>query len=333
METLDANITLKSVYCHDEGDGPGSAEPYLWTVFFKIDGDTTVVDASFALRGTATVIRTPGNRRNLPNRAVDGGESVPIPANLGEFATHLKPIPLQQPIGDFKEVSGFMGVIAVLLEQDNTPASAIDRGHDALNQAVRDSLDGVIADVNMGGEPPDEEDIKALKEQIGRTVENAIRDGVSIWDWIGGTGNMDDKIGSEVFVFSHSDLAARGGNGIGLQTRFRNQGDWELLGRATAFPINAATGSLRVALSGISGTVTGFPVRVTGPGLDRSLNKTTTLTDLMPGAYTITAREFTAGRNGTCRLYTPFDETEQATVTTGQMTDATVRYSSAACGA
>src|SRR4029453_10083820 len=106
-----------------------------------------------------------------------------------------------------------------------------------------------------------------------------------IWDWIGGAGNMDDKIGTHTRVFSHVDLAAQSGSDI--QARFRNQGDWELLGRATAFPVNAATGSLRVALSGIAATVPGFPVRVTGPGLDRSLNKTTPLADLMPGVYTI----------------------------------------------
>lgn len=331
METLDANITLKSVFCHDEGDGSGSAEPYLWTVFFKIDGDTTVVDDTFALRGTATVIRTPGNRRNLPNRSVDGGESVPIPANLGEFVTRLKPIPLQVPVGETREVGGFMGMIAILLEQDNTPASAIARGHDALNQAVQVALDDLITKLNVQHPEPSEDEIKAMKTLIADTVEEAIADGVSIWDWMGGGGNMDDKIGSEVFAFSHSELRRRGG--IDIQKRFRNQGDWELLGRATAFPIDAATGSLRVALSGLSGTVPGFPVRVTGPGLDRALNKTTTLTDLVPGAYTITAREFTAGRGGTCRLYTPFDDTEETTVTTGQMTDATVRYSSAPCGA
>jgi hypothetical protein len=334
METLDANLALKSLYCHDEGDGAGSAEPYLWTVFFKIDGDTTVVDAAFTLQGAATVATTPGNRRNLPNRSVDGGESVPIPAVLGEFGTHLKPIPLQQPAGEFTEVGGVMGVIAVLMEQDNTPASAIARGHDALNQTVQDSLNALIPSLTIGHEEPTDEEIEAITRRVGDAVVKAVADGVSIWDWMGGAGNMDDRIGSEVFRFSHSELEARGASGIAIQKRFRSQGDWELLGRVTAFPLNAPTGSLRVSLSGVPSTLTNFPVRVTGPGLDRKLNTTTTITDLAPGTYTITANEFTAGRNGqTCRLYTPFNDTEQTTVTTGQITSAIVRYSSAPCGA
>ncbi len=83
----------------------------MWTVFFKIDGDTCVVNTNFVLQGTATVVATPGNQGDLPNHDVDAGENVPIPAVLGEFGTKLKPIPLQTPVGDMKEVGGVMGVI------------------------------------------------------------------------------------------------------------------------------------------------------------------------------------------------------------------------------
>src|SRR5947207_4942237 len=141
MNTLDVHLKLNNVHCFDEADGPGSAEPYLWTVFFKIDGDTTVVTPSSALQGTATVVTTPGNHRDLPNHDVDPGETVPIPAVIGEFNTRLKPIPLQQPIGTLTEVGGVVGVITVLMEQDNTPNAAIAQGHLALNKAVRDALD------------------------------------------------------------------------------------------------------------------------------------------------------------------------------------------------
>ena len=335
MNTLDVHLTLRNLHCYDEADSAGSAEPYLWTVFFKIDGDTTVVNPSFTLQGTATVVSTPGNQGDLPNHDVDAGEDVPIPAVLGEFATKLKPIPLQQPVGDMKEVGGVMGAITVLMEQDNTPGSAIAKGHVALNKAVQDSLNAVIPTLNVGHQEPTDAEIEAMKKKIGDTVTKAVESDVSTWDWLSGFGNMDDKIGSEVFRFSHKELATLGVSGISLQKRFKDEGDWELSGRVTAFPVGTATGSLRVTLSGMPTTVTTFPVRVNGPGFSRALNKTATLTGLVPGAYTITAEEFTTGQinKPTCRTHTPATRTEQAKVTMGQIASASVRYTSAPCGA
>ena len=78
MNTLDVHLKMNNLHCYDEGDGPGSAEPYLWTVFFKIDGDTAVVNTSFTLQGSATVVGTPGNHGDLPNHDVDPGENVAI---------------------------------------------------------------------------------------------------------------------------------------------------------------------------------------------------------------------------------------------------------------
>ena len=36
-------MKLDHIHCYDEGDGWGDAEPYLLTVFFKIDGDSVAL--------------------------------------------------------------------------------------------------------------------------------------------------------------------------------------------------------------------------------------------------------------------------------------------------
>lgn len=335
MERLNVHLRLNNLHCFDEGDGIGSAEPYLWTVFFKIDGDTATVSPSLSLQGTATVVTTPGNHGNLPNHDVDPGENVPIPAAIGEFLTQLKPIPLQQPVGDVREVGGVMGAMTVLMEEDNTPNSAIAKGHTRLDQAVRDSLNALIPTLNVGHPEPTEEEIAALTKKVGDAVTKAVRDDVSVWEWLGGFGNMDDKIGSEVFRFSHKELEERGVSGITIQKRFRSEGDWELQGRVTATPVNVQTGSLRVTLSGVPGTVTGLPVRVVGPGFSRGINRTTTLGGLLPGEYAIHANGFSTGQPNkpTCRIFTPASVTPKATVTTGQVASASVAYTSEPCGA
>jgi hypothetical protein len=335
MNVLDVKLRLNNLRCFEEGDGPGSAEPYLWTVFFKIDGDTTVVNSSLTLQGTATVVGTPGNQGDLPNHDVDPGENVPIPAVLGEFNTRLKPIPLQQPVGDLKEVGGVMGIITVLMEEDNTPSSAIAKGHNALNKAVQDSLNALIPTLNFTHQEPTDAEIEAMKKKIGDTVTKAVSDGVGIWDWLTGGGNMDDRIGSEVFRFSHKQLEQQGVSGINFQKRFNSEGDWELQGRVTAFPVNTTTGSLRVSLSGVPATLTTTPVRIVGPGFNRAINKTTTFADLLPGLYTITARGFSSGQPNkpTCRIHTPITDTKQTTVTAGQTAGVSMGYTSEPCNA
>lgn len=240
---LDLNVEFKldRIHCHDEGDGPGNAEPYLWTVFFKVDGDTLVVnsDGPIApfLQGAPTVIGTPGNHGNLGTTDVDEGDDVGIPAIVGEYRTIMKPIPLTTPILGLSEVGGMIGCILVLMEEDNTSNSAIALGHEALDRTVRDKLAEVLGTLSISKSEPSDEDIAALTDQIGSAVESAIGHGVSVFDWIAGFGNMDDQVGSALFKFSHKQLEESGGASIPFSRRWDSEGDWELFGHIKATPI------------------------------------------------------------------------------------------------
>jgi hypothetical protein len=240
---LDLNIEFKldRIYCHDEGDGPGNAEPYLWTVFFKVDGDTLVVnsDAGVApyLQGAPTVVGTPGNHGNLGTTDVDEGDNVGIPAIIGEYRTIMKPIPLTTPILGLTEVGGLIGCIVVLMEEDNTSNAAIALGHEALDRTVRDKLAEVLGTLSISKTEPSDEDIAAMTDQIGAAVESAVGHGVSVFDWIVGFGNMDDKIGTALFKFSHKQLELSAGAPIPFSRRWRSEGDWELFGHINATPI------------------------------------------------------------------------------------------------
>jgi hypothetical protein len=198
---------------------------------FKADGHTLVVDAaSLRLRGTPTVVPTPGSQGNLRNTNVDAGDSVGIPSVLGLFKTVMKPIQLTSPIGPVKAMGGLIGCVAVLLEENNTPNSDIEKGHAALNGTLRDKLAEILPTLTLNHPVPTEAEIAAVTSQIISAVEKAIKDSVSVWDWLGGIGDMDDLIGSTVWRFTHDELEKSGGVPIRYSARWKKEGDWELNG-------------------------------------------------------------------------------------------------------
>lgn len=238
MSDLLVDLKLDRIKCYDEGDGPGNAEPYLWAVYFKIDGETVVVNsdgpAAPFLQGPPVVVGTPGNHANLGNTNVDEGDTVVIPAIIGEFHTEMRRIPLTTPIAGVESVGGMLGCVVILMEEDNTSSSAIAQGHDALNSSVRDRIAAVMATLSISHPEPTEEEIQALSDRVADAVKDAIGEGVSVLSWLAGFGNMDDEIGSAVFRFSHSQLEGMHGAPLPFSRRWRNEGDWELFGSITA---------------------------------------------------------------------------------------------------
>lgn len=64
-------VQIADLLCRDEADGIGDAEPYLWPIFFKIDGDNYVV--ANGLTGNPWIASTLGGHGNLDDTDVDAG--------------------------------------------------------------------------------------------------------------------------------------------------------------------------------------------------------------------------------------------------------------------
>jgi len=230
---LQLKFNLDTIHCGDEGDGPGDAEPYLWSVFFKIDGDTTAikpVNGALHLQGNATVVGTPGNHGNLGVQEVDAGQTVSIPKAIGQFETALAPIPIA---GTSLSVAGVAGVIAILMEADATPDDAVAAGHTALNKALADNLNKLIPTLGLEKQTVTDDDVKALQSKIVSAVTSAIAADINVWDAIGAcfTGNcQDDQIGTAKFFFTHTQFDQSVGTPIPLKQHWENEGDWTLNG-------------------------------------------------------------------------------------------------------
>jgi hypothetical protein len=228
---LNVQIQLENIHCFDEGDGIGTAEPYLWAVFFKLDGDSTFVDEQFVLQGTTKEVFTnPGDHGNLIAHDVDAGDDVPVPAQFG-YGTTLTPIPLKTPVLVTTHIGGVIGCLVILLEEDNTSDSAVASGHSALLIGVKAALNDLIPTLTISHTSPTDEEIDRIKAQVVSAVKDAIRRDTRVLGWIAAGGNMDDEIGSEVFRFSHGDLLSAGPGGVPFLKRWDSEGDWQITGR------------------------------------------------------------------------------------------------------
>jgi hypothetical protein len=143
-------ISLNSLFCYHGGDEDGDSEPYLWTIMYKIDG-SCITQNGTALKGSPQYFTSPGSHGNLGSSVSTDG-TLPIPANVGRWATTLEPIVITNPLtGSVIEVPGTIGVVAVLMEENSTPNGDMEAGHQALNKFVQQQLQAFVDSINLAG--------------------------------------------------------------------------------------------------------------------------------------------------------------------------------------
>lgn len=254
---LNVTFNFDRLKCYDEADGWGSAEPYMWTIFFKIDGTTCRLNDSLMLEGTATIFTTPGSHGNLGDNDVDGGDTVIVPSAIGNKSMILTPMPVPDAVKQLgiDDVTAIAGCIVVLMEEDNVTDDGAESGHRSLNSAVQDALNGIIPTLGVSNQQISDDDIKKMTDTIQSKVEEAVKNQQNIfeniWSWL----NPDDTIGTKVWKFSGDDLLNT--NPVALQQRWQkvwhpvpfgqpqypgywiNNGDWELFGSINTSEIPA----------------------------------------------------------------------------------------------
>jgi uncharacterized membrane protein len=239
------HITLDHITFTYNGQGHYYNPLYLWTVFFKIDGDTAFVDATtLKLQGTATVVVTPGNHGDLPGLGSNHWTSgplntdtpyqatiqFPIPAVLGDFETLVTPMPLKNSNGTTTPIApGVVGCLAVLMSNDGLPDDDIPPGHEALNNAVQKDLNNLIPTLGATNQQVTQAQIQAITQQVIKAVTAAVTNAVSFGTKVLvllGAENPDAAWGNAVYQFAagnndcgagSSDLACSPPAGIPLQ--------------------------------------------------------------------------------------------------------------------
>ena len=220
MTRLQTLVSLDHLHCHDEADGAGSGEPYLWTAFFKVDGESVVLDLveddradetktinDVFLRGVCTLAASPGSHGNLPNHDVDAGEDVPVPAALGELRFEMAPIPVTSRAqavakdllnGATTVSGGAVGAVVALLEENLVTDDAAEVGHAVFNDTLVAGINEIVPTLEVSQQfTPTRERIAALKSRVTAAVTAAIADAS---DNVGAWLDRDLTIGAELFL-------------------------------------------------------------------------------------------------------------------------------------
>ena len=102
---------------------------------------------------------------------------------------------------------GALGVVFVLLEEDQVTDAGARAGYAALVDYLRKQINDIIPTLYLGKQDITDEEIDALIDKAFDTIEDAIRSvqsaGENFWSWV----DADDTIGYKLLRFSHDDLA------------------------------------------------------------------------------------------------------------------------------
>jgi hypothetical protein len=234
-------VALDSLVYQTAGRRRRRKQPYLWTTFFKIDGSTVHLSDQFQLTGQAAFHFGPGSHGNLQQQAFEPGDAIAIPEGLGQWQTEITPIKV--PFFDY-EMPGMIGVVAVLMQENNVSDIGAEAGHEALNRYVEDAVGEAIRSFDV--KHIDVENIQpslkqyfagqiaSLADGIEDQVRHAIVEAQSWWQNLWSLIEQDELVGYCVWDLLSEEIPT-GEEGYRLHQRWTHDqlGAWELRGSVT----------------------------------------------------------------------------------------------------
>jgi hypothetical protein len=145
---LKLDINLNNLICIKPDDR--SDDPYLWTFFLTIDGNTVrQVTGGINLVSQITVHSAPGSHGNLGVSNVGPGSVINIPAALGTNATTIRPIRLNLH-GETIFIPGRFIAVVILLEEDAAPPTQVmNNAHQKIVNMIHTSITDFFAGLDL----------------------------------------------------------------------------------------------------------------------------------------------------------------------------------------
>ncbi len=255
-------VDLDHLTVRDDGEFWGGAEPYVMASYLVVDGTTSQItvelDVAEITSGNvslhATLTKLPGvdsvvkvvqrgTHGNVDEvnigpieLAAGGPREVDIPSSVGLFETELVPIPIRVILDggdvfagvDLVGLPGFVGVHAMLSEEDFTPSDAIESAHEVVGEGIAGIISDVLAELELSDLSVDPSAFVERIREIEDDAAQAAASEMNLWElfW-GGVVDPDDQL-IQIFSFVN---ALQIGSGVDLQDEYVGEhGDWIMVG-------------------------------------------------------------------------------------------------------
>lgn len=249
MHTYRLSVNFERLICHRAGSKITSvALPYLWCVFFKVDGESVVITDQFKLAGLAGVHFSHGSHNNLGKVLVEAGSIIQIPQPVGLWNTDLFPLKLPFFESDFPAT---IGLTCILLKQGNVSPKGIEAGHRKLNEFVLKTIENSISafdprqidvyHLEASVKAYFERSVSNVSEGLDRVILKAVISNQNLIQNLRSLIKRDSLVGFKIWNFNHTDIAVNHGL-ISFSERWTNSksGDWEIQGSVKAEIIQKA---------------------------------------------------------------------------------------------
>lgn len=185
----DAIVVFEQLRCVTLRLTESRTEPYIWPVLIRVDDNTIATDALVAVTAPLQA-----NARVVIKDSMRAGETAAIPGSVGILRTR------------FEDNLTFRHLVLVvaLLEEDETPKSAMLKGFQAFISELRAAIAENLLDLSATTGEDLQALIDAIKKRVEDKVKSAIRGGLSAWEKAkvaAGILNLDDAVGSAFVSF------------------------------------------------------------------------------------------------------------------------------------
>src|SRR5882672_12869715 len=89
---VSVKIAVNYIKCNNVLRTNVAQYPYLWPLFFTVDGVGTFINQQRKLTGNITVFRTNGEHKNITSRSFENGSMATIPNRVGTMEIDVSPI-------------------------------------------------------------------------------------------------------------------------------------------------------------------------------------------------------------------------------------------------